>query len=422
MNDRSHPVITDWNEFIIDYWGRRPAVLRLPQASAFAQPDDYFDVLLAAANAYRQGSLADPGDIRLLLDHGTVMPGYAGDFYPRPTDRGLEGYAERISGISKLGFNIVVNSAQQFSAELWRTARDFLTEVYASAGKQPAGLTDCHVIAGRYEEAPTRLHKDTADVFTLVLKGRKSMWVWPYEAFQDLAPPNGYFAQVNLDISPPWERGQCLEGGAGDLLYWPAPYWHCAASDGGLHATLHLASYRDGNLLHAARQLLDKMIGERLNNHWEQDRLYDPKHPETLLDDTAPDGILTELRELLVQDQFAKRWHVKWLRRASSGNFEVVPPLTDVDPVDPDTVLQANPRFPVLLSVFGDQPFCAANGHVFAVPTFDTLQALIEQINTGKPTTPKELLLALDGTPPSLKSLCSLLSLLCRARALERVG
>jgi len=419
MSVRTYPMVTDWTEFIKEYWGRRPVVLRLPQARAFARSDHYFGVLLAAAEAYRHGTLADPGDIRLLLDHGTVMPGYASDLYPQTADGDLEGYAQRISEISQLGFNIVVNSAQQFSAELWRTARGFLTDVYAAAGKQPAGLTDCHVIAGQYQEAPTRLHKDTADVFTLVLTGRKAMWVWPYETFEDLAPPNGYFAQVNLDITPLWERGLCLEGEPGDFLYWPAPYWHCASSDGGLHATLHLASYRDGNLLQAARQLLDTMIGERLNNYWEQDRAYDRACPETLLDETAPNAILTELQELLAPDRFAKRWHVKWLRRASSGNFEVVPPLASVEPIDPDTMLQADPRSPVVFSVFGDQAFCAANGHVFAVPPFAGLQALVDRINTGKPTTARDLLLTLDGTPPSLTSLCSLLSVLRRARALE---
>ena len=322
-------IVTDFDRFITEYWGRRPAVLRVPHSASLLSGDHYFSTAVAAADAHRAGRLTDPGDVRLLLDHGTVTPGYARRLLPRADD---------------------------------------------------------HDLAGQYREAPSRLHKDTADVFTLVLTGTKRIWAWPYEVLADHAPPDGRHRQVNLDIDyrDHLTEGIRLEGRPGDMLYWPAPYWHCAELDGVLHASLHLANYRDGNPIRTLRDLVDTALDSYATDNWREHRRYDHHDPATGVEELA--GPLTALNRVVAE--LEPRWQAKWLRRVTSGNFEVVPPLRkgfDLGPAD--TVRLAGPYPIVLVPVDDRTDHCAANGHVFRVPHHVGVHEVVRHLNTGRETT-----------------------------------
>ncbi len=412
--------VTDWPTFVSEYWRRRPAILRIPQATALTRSDYVFDVLLAAADAYRDGRLQDPNDIRLLLDEGTVNPGYAAEYYPDHDDTDLADYIRRVSAASRTGFSLVVNSVQQYSFELWCRARDFLSRLYADAGALPGGVSDCHIIAGRYQEAPTRVHKDTADVFTCVLTGEKQMWVWPYDAFA--CSQDARFTQVNLDVDYRLStgRGDCLHGGPGDILYWPATYWHCAESDGRPHATLHLASYRDGNPLRTAHHLLAAATTRALAGHWVTDRPY-PTGTEPI-EPIDSEQAFGELRAILDSAELRDQWHAKWLKRLSSGNFEVVPPLAARADLGPDDPVRAEPAHPILINTRpgGDRTHIAANGHVFTLPVAPSLHGVLAHLNSGRTITARQLKAAQSDQRIGLEPLCALLGLLLRARALVR--
>lgn len=70
-----------------------------------------------------------------------------------------------------------------------------------------------------------------------VIRGPKRMLVWPYEALlEHVSDPDTDLRYEGWDLDeldPAGLRGQAtvLDGDSGDLLYWPASYWHVAEAD-----------------------------------------------------------------------------------------------------------------------------------------------------------------------------------------------
>ncbi|MEV1121256.1 cupin domain-containing protein [Actinosynnema sp. NPDC049800] len=371
----------EWSRFTETHWERRPAVLRTPLTAAMSAPD-HFAALVSAADAWRAGRLVRPRDVRMLMGDGEVKSNSMAPLLPRAQDGDITSYIRRVDEHAHGDWHIVVNSLQQFSWPLFSAAKEILDGIYRAAGSVPAGLTDCHLIAGSYGEAPTRIHKDTATVMTFVLSGRKRFYTWPYETLVRYArTPDPLHHQVNLDIDfrDVVDQATVLEGEAGDVLYWPSDHWHCGESDGTPHLSVHLATYTDNNLVRTLDSLVSTALAERKADHWLDGFPYPPRVG------AAPDTVTNKaMAEMLVEiaDEIPARFQAKRLRRASAVNFEFVPPPRGSAFSGDHARVDA--RFPVLFEPtadHGDALLIAVNGHVSKIPRLPWLEDLLSALN-----------------------------------------
>lgn len=303
-------------------WEETPAILNASPLAELYDENLLFTLACSAADRWRNHALADMSDVRVLTETGSVTPGFLSDRLPNRSDRDFHTYLDRASEKGS-DFNLTINSLQQFSPQLFDRLVHANDLVLRLAKTTPGGISDCHMIAGVYREAPTRVHKDTASVITMVVSGTKRFYLWPFEFFADIAGPQSADQQTNLDIDYRlWiEDATVLDLRAGDLAYWPSSYWHCATSDGMPHVSLHIANYMVADpaaeLAFASRSILERNLEgtPTIANHARR-----------------PDGaaVLTEswreaLRELAGSNELEIAVRARVLKRTSTANFEVVP-------------------------------------------------------------------------------------------------
>lgn len=118
-------------------------------------------------------------------------------------------------------------------------------------GSLPVGGTSFDAFIGRYGRTAFGLHKDDQDVVTVVVEGRKRFHVWPFDAFD--APPHLRLKNHRLgdaDLAPDAPAPIVLEGGPGDVLFWPAECWHVAVPvDGEPAVTVGIGLFRPSDPL-----------------------------------------------------------------------------------------------------------------------------------------------------------------------------
>lgn len=106
---------------------------------------------------------------------------------------------------------------------------------------------DVDVFLGRYKTTPRGIHRDSADTYMHILTGRKRLFFWSPEQISDQLPfdgPTGQETLLGYDLVSLQQSAVCIEAGPGDVIFWPAEYWHlcdnhkptdCIALNIGLH-------------------------------------------------------------------------------------------------------------------------------------------------------------------------------------------
>ncbi|GAA3513835.1 hypothetical protein FHR32_008054 [Streptosporangium album] len=233
--------VVDFDRLPAD-WGHGPCILRgLDGVDAV----DTYGILRRIGAAVRDGTCRRPDDVKVF-----TVPQVAaelGEYLPGPGESEFGPYARRVSQSLDVGWSVVANSAQSQSTDLYRFARDVFIRLRGTERGLPAGISDCFIVAGSYASGPTRIHKDTADVFLYVAEGVKTMLLWPFETLAGQAPddcdPGHEYVALGIGADAVDTPPLRLTGGPGDVLYWPASYWHCGESDGQPSLSLHLATH-----------------------------------------------------------------------------------------------------------------------------------------------------------------------------------
>ncbi|MCC7537381.1 MAG: cupin-like domain-containing protein [Deltaproteobacteria bacterium] len=237
-----------WRTLLTDAHLRRPHVFRRPFGAPIATAEETFRWLCAAADALRAGSRASR--FRMFAS-GDDLGDFDHDLAPRASDGDTTGWLDRVEA-HHADAGLVVNDLQAAGAGPWSRILPFLSELYARTGMPPGGAA-LDLFCGRYRRGLFGLHKDDQDVFTFVVEGRKRFLVWPFEA---LADAEGVTERTRLEPKilaggiDATLRAQAivLEGEPGDVLYWPAEWWHCAEAVEGeprVATTLALGLFRD---------------------------------------------------------------------------------------------------------------------------------------------------------------------------------
>src|SRR5262249_12557652 len=129
--------------------------------------------------------------------------------------------------------------------ETWSRLRRFLGHLYQRIGI-PAGFVDLVFFFGNYRNTPRGLHLDSADVFCFVVHCRKRIRIWGPAVLPNWrAQPYINRAEYARDLS----RSICLEGEAGDLLYWPSRFFHVGESISALSGSVSVAMHYCASLV-----------------------------------------------------------------------------------------------------------------------------------------------------------------------------
>jgi hypothetical protein len=359
-------------------WRRRPVVFRNLYDVSFGNSAD----VLAGLRSMR-GNIG--AAIRLYLDRKLERnPGWAGC---SESDTSLEGLCTRLTahtGCQELCY--AVDDMQACGGAMWYKSLRFLKAMHETVGF-PAGEASLNLFMGRYLRTPFGFHKDREDVVTCVVEGRKRFLAWPFEVMCDYRAirESALRRECNLpdfDYSALRAAAFVLEGGPGDVFYWPWDYWHVAESDGGFSATLALGTVPFATpVAHLERAM-------RRADHWaeanraprtgeQSDEMLDA-YRRSIEDSLRTPAVLAALKEEIV------------LERTRFGFKSIPMPRGSVELDDADW-LALPARGLIAWLVDGDEMIVSACGHGFRIASTGPLVRLLEDLNTADRVQVREL-------------------------------
>jgi 50S ribosomal protein L16 3-hydroxylase len=373
-----------WDVFVREHWEQRPGVFRTVFSPALISPRQAFDGAIEACTRWREGQ---PALLRFFIENALVQSSLD-KYLPVRADAGFDRYAERMTPkLRGQGFALVVNGFSYYDFPLFVRARSFLRGLYERVGI-PGDATDLDLFVGNYRHTPFGIHTDTASNFSVVFQGRKRFLLWPGPILQGRRD-----TFHSVDFEEVRAQAIVLEAEAGDVVYWPSSYWHIAESDGSLSGVLNIALY----LGDFGKRFVDSAESPTTSKA--------SASPEpTLPWDSHPSGaaILPEQLERAIRSESdprsreaSRRQAVSraWLKRITAYNFfRSMPPVAPHRPLKPDDCVQVDAEFPIVVWVDDARLVCAAHGHTIEVPAVPRVRELIERLNSGAPSTIRELI------------------------------
>ncbi|MDP2306323.1 MAG: cupin-like domain-containing protein [Pseudomonadota bacterium] len=411
-----------WAEVSTSLWKQAPRVWRRPFDPAYGAEHEVFRALCALT------ARLDTGDAsiqpRVFLDD--KQAGFSLDRHSaRPDDVDLAGFERRLlAGLGGRELGMVIGDAAILDDVLWRRAVHFLRGLHAAVGT-PAGGSHAEIFFGNYQRSFFGAHKDRLETFTFVVRGRKRFLTWPYEALLGLpgVPPDAplhAFAFDDLDLAPLRDQAVVLEGGPGDVLFWPASWWHVAESvEEGFVTTLTLACAPStmlaaGSPLRLAQEGFDEAGKD--GYYTEDPELPDARGPEGTR--AAIDAVEAALARVLEDETFQRGRREATLAWLSASGFKRGPDRLPLPELVPTDRLVADAQI-LYADITEDAFTCAVNGILLqSTPKF---VELVEHINGGGMFTVAELVERFAGgdDQPAADELVEALAHLTSARALR---
>lgn len=337
-----------WRGFTGAYWNRKPTVIRRLFTEPIVTPAEIFRGVVEARRRFREPS----DDLNLLLGkRRVVVPGDLERLLPREADGSIEGYYGRMANGGDRG-ELAIN-VTNFQLELgwgfFDRLRHFLKGLYEIKGAPP--LAEVNLFFGNYRRTGAGVHVDSADVFCFVVDGRKRMRLWTEGQIPSGSPRSGptpYDDYVEGSI--------CLEGEPGDIIYWPASYWHVAESDGELGSSLSLSLYYGYSLYSALAEEIGEWSREAMKHR------YDPIGALPFPGGQALPELASVARRVEGKPgQLTRRLVRRWMERTTGYGFSEIPLARGKERVRLG-LLRANPVSPVLWRKFGEDLVISANG------------------------------------------------------------
>lgn len=129
---------------------------------------------------------------------------------------------------------LMVNNVQSLHPQLWNGASGFLDQLYSHIGF-PVGGALMDLFYGNYRSSFFRLHKDTQEIFAFIVSGKKRIYAWPFDTLspflsEEIRRTSNLPHHTDLNFQDYLDSAVCLDAEPGDIIYWPAEYWHIAAA------------------------------------------------------------------------------------------------------------------------------------------------------------------------------------------------
>lgn len=371
MVDRSVPWPANFGTAI---WEKCPGVFE-DSGSGLHDECTVFEGIVRAADDFRSGAMRDHHDLKFHVGDAVVVD--PSPYLPNGSDN-LDQYLARLRHLlSERPFTLLINNFQEFSPDMCRRLRLFARNILEHLGMLPAGMVSSHVLLARYGVSPFAVHKDPNSVFTFMVRGRKTLRVWPFEALAHRTKrPFARHRQVNLynfDYRPIQSTGLPLEGDIGNVLYWPSTFWHVGeANPNSVHISIHLTfdvhSEPRGEVLDLLSETVEGSLSEA---DWHGSYSIGNVHGGLIEPPEQLNRALCALTEEL-QSSLADSLTVQWLRRMSAQGFSTLARSESSAKryiVDPGrTLLQGDAAFPVYWMMADGSVTLAAHGRVIRFP------------------------------------------------------
>jgi 50S ribosomal protein L16 3-hydroxylase len=405
---------TAMQTFVAQYWDSQPVVYRFPE-SALPNAQDLFQALVRSA-ARTDGK--DSG-AAIFLDRVKLTDTQG--FLPQASDGHLEGYLDRIVGTppkQEMMYHQV--GLQVHDQQLWDKAKNFVAASARVVGLPIAGV-DLDTFLGKYRSTPRGIHTDPCQNFMLVVAGHKKMLVWHPEYFENknlkIVGTPQHRTVMDCDYREHLDAAIVLEGGPGEVIYWPPSYWHIgAAADqyedltAVVNINLHLGQTKAFMLSDILEKATNAVIGNKKVQF---------AYPET--SDLSGEikqipqleqDMLDQLRRILNNPAVDESLLERWLRHLSGQGFKGVLPLADTHecPVSGNVSRSAT----LYWSCCRDQILVSANGHLRRFLAKPELLEVLELINANGAVSMQQVH---DLVAPELAQ--DLLGYLIKARAIS---
>jgi hypothetical protein len=383
----------DWDRFVDRRWERAPARLPARLGGPPIRPDDAFRAAAAACAPFRAGTRfrALP-DVRFFAGDAQIRA--PGALLPGPRDRAVDDYHRRIA--RQLGgerFQLFIDQPLVVDFPLWAGVRDWITDLVARVGV-PVLPIACDLAIGNAARTPRGLaRRPHHAVLALVLRGRVRVRLWE-RLWGD--PPNEL-----VDFDRHEGEAVTLEAAAGDVLYWPARFWHIEqhvgrAADASMLLRLWIPT-RGARSTDVVKEVLADLLDGALDQDGAVPFLPFPPRGE------APAAPLARaaagLAELSRAPALARALRVVWARRVSACGLEPVPAAREAArPLDLSDLVRADPRGrPVRMPAGGGEWIWAVNGHAFALAGQRVAARVLRRLDGGGPVPVADLCRAEGG-------------------------
>lgn len=375
----SHDVVPelDWFQFSSEHWDRRPVLIRRCAQPPFTWPDvlDALRNVRAAppsATAYAQFTV----DRFQQIDALTVLP--------RSRDRRPDSWLARLREQTEgHRYALIVNRLHGFGFPLWSRERAFFAGLWQQVGL-PFSSAITTLFHGNYEHSPVGVHQDRFATFMFVLAGRKRMRFWSRRPWR-------HPVSTIVDYRDCMEDSFAVEVAEGELLYWPADYYHVGENVDLEPATsVNVGVPRcDHRLNYDVEELLgDRAIGDARGRSGTAVFAHGQTDALRTIDQVLPPALRAASRRLRTRCRSGpldRHLHQVSLRRYSAGGFEPAPPQAPARRLEPGSRVVMNPDTRVYWSRDkGGCVWCAANGHIAATDLSATeIASLADLLNQG---------------------------------------
>ena len=267
--------------------------------------------------------------------------------------------------------------------------RDFLRPYFELVGI-PAIPTEIVLFLGDYAKTPFGIHQDFHDTFVFVVAGRKKFRTWPGDFFDE---------RRNITTSMSYEAfldgATTLEGGPGDVLYWPSDRWHVGETARGFGISVSLAVTTGAGPSVAIGKRAWNELGGGLAATSRRGPIVRPGHLPTSASrvSRSVEAALDSFREVVERPTFTDAMKSEWLERVTGLGIEGTPPPLPWRTLNDGDLLRGDPDYPVVCVPAGDSRIiCSANGHSFSIAAHPGMRKMVGVLNEGRARRVKDLI------------------------------
>lgn len=376
-----------WSQFVRQYWEKAPVALTGALPDPLGSSDMLFVALCRAADLFQAGRECVRFSFWIRGSEVSCSPA----LLPRTADGSIVDYIERVVAQSGGGdFTLLLADPHLYHVGLWNRTRVFLRGLFAKAGI-PCGGVDTGIFLGRYRRTPFGVHRGQMSVLTFPVHGVKYFRTWPCgygESHPDI--------QDRVDYPEHLSGSFELEGGTGDVLYWPADVWHIAEGNAECTAAMNVGFWWDRPAL--ARVLME--LSERLSawTYDSQERRGSTLSPPSMHSKGVSGWLspqvaasLAQVRQTVNSKDLSEALVVENLRFLSADGFKDVPPIVPSCVDSRANYLRADPACILLALGSHGTLYVAANGHSTMVRNTPRCRRMLHALNSGVTVAPLRL-------------------------------
>jgi hypothetical protein len=249
------------------------------------------------------------------------------------------------------------------------------------------------------------------------------MLFWPEETFAEQARTMYQYLGTN-EYERYLDRASSIEAETGDIIFWPASYWHMAISDGGWPTTVNMSVHFLPSPFFFLRDAIEnrKLTGNSTGaNGLPMFQFNTEANPD---DAEVPECLLREIELIRRIGQMPNLFSLlkeSWLKRLTASGFNTLPrPRQRLSLADDDAIF-GYAEYPIrFMQTNNSGAKVIANGRTFETPAGAEIKQVVEMLNSGERTRVGDIL---KGVPDSeaQSALRSLLEELYCVWAVERV-